>query len=76
MVKNIVLDPQFGTRTRRYAILPVEVLVLQPTLARRGVTNTGQDDFVLDNAFALIEGLQGSWREANMAESNCSTFDM
>jgi hypothetical protein len=28
----------------------------QPTLARRGVTNTGQDDFVLDKAFALIEG--------------------
>jgi hypothetical protein len=30
----------------------------QPTLARRGVTNTGQDDFVLDKAFALIEGLE------------------
>lgn len=27
----------------------------QPTLARRGVTNTGEDDFVLDKAFALIE---------------------
>jgi hypothetical protein len=31
-------------------------LVLNQTLAIRGVTNTGQDDFVLDKAFALIEG--------------------
>jgi hypothetical protein len=30
-------------------------LVLNQTLAKRGVTNTGQDDSVLDNAFALIE---------------------
>jgi hypothetical protein len=33
-------------------------LVLNQTLAIRGVTNTGQDDFVLDKAFALIEGLE------------------
>jgi hypothetical protein len=32
------------------------MLVLNQTLAKRGVTNTGQDDFVLDKAFALIEG--------------------
>jgi len=31
-------------------------LVLNQTLAKRGVTNTGQDDSVLDKAFALIEG--------------------
>jgi hypothetical protein len=31
-------------------------LVLNHTLAKRGVTNTGEDDFVLDKAFALIEG--------------------
>jgi hypothetical protein len=27
-------------------------------LAKRGATNTGQDDSVLDNAFALIEGFE------------------
>jgi hypothetical protein len=37
----------------------------QPTLARRGVTNTGQDDFVLDKAFALIEGI---WEVAGFEE--------
>jgi hypothetical protein len=31
-------------------------LVLNQTLAKRGVINTGQDEFVLDKAFALIEG--------------------
>jgi hypothetical protein len=33
-------------------------LVLNRTLAKRGATNTGQDDSVLDNAFALIEGFE------------------
>jgi len=32
------------------------VLVLNLLWRTRGVTNTGQDIFVLDNAFALIEG--------------------
>ena len=31
-------------------------MALNQTLAKRGATNTGQDDFVLDNDFALIEG--------------------
>jgi hypothetical protein len=38
-------------------------VVLNHTLARRGVTNTGQDDFVLDKAFALIEGFAEMRRE-------------
>jgi hypothetical protein len=34
----------------------LEILVLNQTQAKHGVTDTGQDDSVLDKAFALIEG--------------------
>jgi hypothetical protein len=44
------------------------MLVLNQTLAKRGVTNTGQDDFVLDKAFALIEGL---WEVIAMIPGGC-----
>jgi len=49
----------FGTRFPPVGVIQREisrVLVLNPLWQKSGAKNTGEDTFVLDTAFALIEG--------------------